>query len=269
MTDYQSYSKKLCMTELQTQRFRFCNNHYFDAGSGKVNSSFGFIIQGSVTLKSMGKRIEIPECGLFYVPEGIRYNSVWSGNPDVEFISLHIISRRPDTSTAQRYAMAHIPELSNTETRERITEIYNLFATGTRVNMVRAIGLYYAFYADVLPFLQPEPPVRLNPVLTEATRYIEENYNADFSVDELAAHCCVSESRLYHIFRCELGTTPVKYRNELRVENAAAVLRSGEMPLEDVAESCGFNSVTYFREIFRDFTGLTPVEYRNLVGVHT
>lgn len=268
MANTQCFSKKLCMTELHAERSHFYGSHYFDTGSGKVNSSFGLVLKGKVTLKSLSRRIEVPEGGLFYLPEGIRYNAVWDGNPDVEFLSLHIISRRPDTSTSQRYAMAHIPELSTPKTRDCFIEIFDLFATEIKINLVRAIGIYYGFFADVLPYLQPEPPMRFNPALIEATKYIENNYGSDFSMADLASYCCLSESRLYHIFRRELGMTPVKYRNEIRIEKAAEVLRAGDIPLEDVAESCGFNSVAYFRETFRDYTGLTPAEYRNMVVVH-
>jgi len=254
------------MTELRAERSRFSGSHYFDTGSDKVYSSFGFVLEGKVTLKSMGRRIDIPEGGLFYLPEGIRYKAVWDGNPNIDFISLHIISRRPDISTSERYAMAYIEDMSTPETKDRFVRIYNLFSTGEKINLVRAIGIYYLFFSEVLQYLQPEPPVRLNPALITAIEYIESNYGNNFSITELAEHCCISESRLFHIFRNELGMTPIKYRNEIRVEKAAEILRASDITLEDVAERCGFNSVTYFRETFREYTGLTPTEYRNIVS---
>ena len=35
----------------------------------------------------------------------------------------------------------------------------------------------------------------------------------------------LSESRLYHLFRKEMWISPIKYRNEIRVEKAANELR--------------------------------------------
>ena len=75
----ESYSKKLCMTELKVERARHNHSHIFDATSGKVNSSFGYITKGSVVLHSMGVTIDVPEGSLFYVPDGVRYHSVWTG----------------------------------------------------------------------------------------------------------------------------------------------------------------------------------------------
>ena len=259
------YSKKLCMSELKVIYSHVAHAHYYDAGAGRVNSSFGFLLKGSVTLTSTGKSVHMEAGSLFYIPEGIRYHSVWIGSPDVEFYTLEIISKRPDAADTQSYAMAHILELSTPETAQRIAEIYALFATDERLQKIRALGKYYDFYADVLPYLRPEAPSKYNPVLPVALEYIEQNAHRNYSIEELAAHCCVSESRLYHIFKSQLDTTPVHYRNELRVENAAERLRSTDQSIDRIAESCGFNSTAYFRETFREFTGLTPSEYRGMV----
>lgn len=264
MPDNDIYTKKLCMSELVVQHSKFQNSHYFDAGSGKVNSSFGFIIKGSVRINTMGRSLTIPTGSLFYIPEGIRYNSVWRGEPDIEFYSLHIVSKLPDTSTAQTYSLARLDALSNPETEARIAEIYRLFATGERLCMVRAIGLYYLLYADILPCLTPDAPPKYNLSLLAALDYIDKNYKADFGVDELAQHCCVSESQLYHLFRNELDLTPIQYRNELRIEKAAGSLRTTSDSIDKIAEDCGFNSSALFRRTFRKVTGMSPSEYRSI-----
>ncbi|MBQ7336002.1 MAG: helix-turn-helix domain-containing protein [Clostridia bacterium] len=260
------YSKKLCMSELRATHSYATNAHYYDAGAGRVYSSFGFVIKGEVTLHTAGKRIAMGTGSLFYIPEGIRYHSVWHGAPEIEFYALEIVSKRPDPADTPNYAMAHLAQMSTPETQKRFEQIYELFATGERTNKIRAIGLYYEFYADVLPYLQQEPPLRQHASLRAALDYIEQNCHTDFDISALAAHCCISESRLYHIFKRELDTTPIHYRNELRVENAAALLRDTDLPMDGIADRCGFHSASYFRETFREFTGMTPSEYRHLTA---
>ncbi len=259
------YSKKLCMSELRVSHTHYGSAHYYDAGAGKLHSSFGFLVRGEGTLSSAGKTIRLHEGDLFFIPEGIRYHSVWHGQPDVEFYTFEIISRRPDDSTPS-YAMAHIPALSNAETEACFAEIYRLFATDERIEKIKALARYYDFYAKVLPHLSPEPPLAQNSALNSALDYIEQHAQLDFDVAALAAHCCVSESRLYHIFKSRLGTTPVRYRNEIRVENAAHYLRTTDSSIDRIAELCGFHSAAYFRETFREFTGLTPTEYRSMAN---
>lgn len=259
------YSKKLCMSELRASHSLYKSSHYYDAGAGRIHSSFVFLLSGSGTLYTAGRSIHVSEGDLFYIPEGIRYHSVYTGTPDVEFYTLEIVSKRPDDD-APRYALAHIPELSTPATGERFAKIYSLFKTGERIEKIKAIGEYYAFYAEALLYLSPESNVKLHPALRSALDYIEQNAELDFDISLLASHCCVSESRLYHIFKERLGTTPVRYRNELRIENAAEELRTTDRSMDEIAERCGFHSTSYFREIFRQITGLTPSEYRMMVN---
>ncbi|MBQ8416488.1 MAG: helix-turn-helix domain-containing protein [Clostridia bacterium] len=259
------YSKKLCMSELRASHSLYKSAHYYDAGAGRIHSSFVFLLSGSGTLYTAGRSIHVSAGDLFYIPEGIRYHSVYTGTPDVEFYSLEIVSKRPDDD-APRYAMARIPELSTSATGECFAKIYSLFETGERIEKIKAIGEYYTFYAEALLYLSPEAPTKLHPALGSALDYIEQNAEKNFDISDLAAYCCVSESRLYHIFKARLGTTPIRYRNELRIENAAEALRTTDLSIDEIAARCGFHSSSYFRETFRQITGLTPSEYRMMVG---
>ena len=58
------------------------------------------------------------------------------------------------------------------------------------------------------------------------------------------------------------GYTPSEYINPIRVAHAARVLRSTEIPIEDVIESCGFENISYFYRLFRKQIGATPRHYR-------
>lgn len=260
------YSKKLCMSELRVLHTHYTRSHYYDAGAGRVNSSFVYLLKGTVTLSTVGKSITMQEGSLFYIPEGIRYHSVWTGCPDVEFLTFEIISKPTGAGESQSYSMTHIKELSLPRTAQLFWEIYTLFATEERIHKIRALGKYYEFYAEVLPYLSPEPPQKYNPALIKALEFIEQNCHRDYETQELAAHCCVSESRLYHIFKSQLGTTPIRYRNEMRIENAAQELRNTHLSIDAIAERCGFHSAVYFRKAFRESTGLPPSEYRAMVS---
>lgn len=262
MNNHTYYAKKLGIKELIIERSQLSNSHCFDASSGKINSSFGFIKKGSVILNSMGNHIHIPTGSLFYLPDGARYNSVWSGGPDIEYYSIHMVSNKYDLLSRENYSIQYIPEFSNHETEELFDEIHALFETGNHINELKALGLYYTFYANVVPYLKSATSATHNPALISAMEYIEKNFAQNFGIDELAAFCCISESRLHHLFQSELKTTPIKYRNQLRVENAASDLLHSNYSMEKIAEINGFHSTTYFREIFKQNIGISPAKYR-------
>jgi len=265
LIDRKMYTKSLCMSELRVMRTRLAQTHFFDARSGPDYASFVFVRQGTATVHTLGRTLEFAEGSLFYIPEGQRFSAVWNGAPGIEFFSLHIINRKLDLQTATRYTLQRVDAMSTSETCARIEEIYALFAAEDRIARIRAVGLYYGLYADILPYLQPEPSRKSHPALVEAIAYIEANYARDFDIGQLAAEVCISESRLYHLFKQELGTTPGRFHNQLRLERATAALRSTDRTVADIAEENGFHSAAYFRETFKAMTGQTPSEYRMLV----
>ena len=86
----QRYSKTMCMVEICVEHAHQKNTHVFDATAGKVNSSFGYILKGSTLLCSLGKTIESPQGSLIYIPDGVRYRSMWTGNPEIEQYCIHM-----------------------------------------------------------------------------------------------------------------------------------------------------------------------------------
>lgn len=262
MNNHTHYAKKFDIKELIVEKSNRSVSHCFDASNGKVNSSFAFIKKGSVILNSMGNQIAVPTGSLFYLPDGVRYNSVWSGNPEIEYYSIHMVMSKYDLFHNETYFIQCVPEFSSPKTEALFEEIHALFSTENHVDQLKAFGLFYSFYASVIPHLMPAASATHNPALVSAIEYIEKNYAENFDIGELAAFCCISESRLHHLFQSELKTSPIKYRNQLRVENAASDLLHSNDSMEVIAERNGFHSTTYFREIFKQNLGISPAKYR-------
>lgn len=58
------------------------------------------------------------------------------------------------------------------------------------------------------------------------------------------------------------GFTPSEYINRIRIEHAAQLIRSSELSVYDVIESCGFENVSYFYRLFLRQMGGTPKAHR-------
>lgn len=58
------------------------------------------------------------------------------------------------------------------------------------------------------------------------------------------------------------GLTPSEYINQIRIEYAAHLLRSDEVSIDEVIESCGFDNNSYFYRLFKRQYGVTPRQYR-------
>ena len=63
-------------------------------------------------------------------------------------------------------------------------------------------------------------------------------------------------------FRRTVQTSPVQYVRQLRIQKAAALLRTTDLKINEAAAACGFLDMSYFSRIFRSYAGVTPTEYR-------
>ncbi len=56
--------------------------------------------------------------------------------------------------------------------------------------------------------------------------------------------------------------TPNEVRQELQTDRAVRLLTTTDMNIQQISDSLGFSSVSYFRKILRKYTGKTPSQIR-------
>jgi len=97
----------------------------------------------------------------------------------------------------------------------------------------------------------------------EATRaWALERLERPLTVATLARHACCSERTFARRFQAETGTTPLRWLHAQRVDHARRLLEQSDLPVEVVAQRCGFGSATVLRQHFRRATASTPSAYR-------
>lgn len=61
----------------------------------------------------------------------------------------------------------------------------------------------------------------------------------------------------------EIGAiSPLTYLRDRRVEAAVTLLRTTDLPIQDIGKQCGFESPSYFGKVFRVYMSMTPKKYR-------
>ncbi|ARR79619.1 transcriptional regulator containing an amidase domain and an AraC-type DNA-binding HTH domain [Mycobacterium intracellulare subsp. yongonense] len=102
----------------------------------------------------------------------------------------------------------------------------------------------------------PQSPLR---AVTEA---IAANPGADYSVKRLAALASLSTRQLTRLFQSELGMTPARYVELVRVDFARNALEAGRSVTE-TAGMAGFGSIETLRRAFVNHLGISPKAYRD------
>ena len=92
--------------------------------------------------------------------------------------------------------------------------------------------------------------------------YIQEHCAGELTVAEIARSAAVSESECLRCFRAMIGTTPIQYVRQLRVQRAAELLETSDERIADIGAACGFQEMGYFARTFRALKGQTPSQYR-------
>lgn len=92
--------------------------------------------------------------------------------------------------------------------------------------------------------------------------FIQGHFNETLNTKAIAESASVSESECLRCFHNILGTTPIQYLRQFRLEKAERLLTSTELPISEIAARCGFQELSYFSKAFRERNGLTPSEYR-------
>lgn len=94
--------------------------------------------------------------------------------------------------------------------------------------------------------------------------WIRENLAGDLSVPALARRCGMSDRTFSRRYRAELGCSPARMVEQIRVEAAQGWLVDTADPLKVIAAKCGFASEDILRRCFLRQTSVTPREYRQL-----
>src|SRR5580700_11881510 len=93
--------------------------------------------------------------------------------------------------------------------------------------------------------------------------YIEDNLGRDLGLGEIAAAAGLSVSHFKTLFRKSLGMPPHQYLLRRRVERAAMQLRSGNLPIGQIALENGFCHQSHLALHTRRVLGVTPQELRD------
>jgi transcriptional regulator GlxA family with amidase domain len=99
--------------------------------------------------------------------------------------------------------------------------------------------------------------------LRELQAWILEHPGVDLSVAALARRVAMSPRNFFRVFVREIGMTPGRFVERVRVEAARRLLEETTRGVVNVATACGFGSPETMRIAFRRTLGVSPKGYRS------
>ena len=102
----------------------------------------------------------------------------------------------------------------------------------------------------------------LSTAVARAVAQIEFSIDEPTRVNELARLAGVTSRHLLRLFRQELGTTPVQFGLDIRLQRAHSLILNTSMALSDIAAATGFNSRSHMTQRYRNRYAETPTQTR-------
>jgi AraC family transcriptional regulator len=96
--------------------------------------------------------------------------------------------------------------------------------------------------------------------------YIDTHLAQQITLGELAQLACLSEFHLARMFRVSFGMPPSAWMAQRRAQRAKNLLKTTSLPLQQIADACGYADLSHFSHRFRAAVGTPPGRYRQILG---
>lgn len=132
--------------------------------------------------------------------------------------------------------------------------------------LMRLSRLCYDFLLDLsrsVQFISASVPDPGNKTIRLIISYLEEHFREPVTLELLSEQVHLSKGYLCELFKKEMQQTVMQYLTNLRISQARIMLMEfPERKVAEVGRMCGFESPSYFGEVFLKVVGMTPNEYR-------
>ena len=96
--------------------------------------------------------------------------------------------------------------------------------------------------------------------------YVQFNFMNEITIRDIAQACACSQSTVCHVFKQYTGKSIKKYIDNLRINQAKRLLSTSDLPINRIAQLCGFSNINCFPTAFKKQIGISPTEYRRQIN---
>ncbi len=92
--------------------------------------------------------------------------------------------------------------------------------------------------------------------------YILQNFTKNLTIEELSELVGLTSNYVTVLFKEVIGSTPIQYLHQTRINTAVNLLENTEMTVGDIAEYLGYCDQAYFSRTFKKWMGVAPTKVR-------
>lgn len=243
-------------------------NLYTPLDSHKGHEVFS-LISGNCSLHAGGRHYSIKPGELLFIPGGEYHNTFTNRACEIVYAIFepHRITAHPGLLEILLKPFAHAAG-GGTHRHAASPAMMEAFltlveASGSLAGQLEAFAGWIRHFGGLR--YGPSSPSRTlaRARLMPAIDHIHRHYGEPLRIAALASLCSLSEPSFFRHFRRLLNQTPVRFIQSVRLEEARTLLMTTQRKVSDIAQSAGFQNVSFFNRQFRKYHGKTPTRFRN------
>jgi AraC-like DNA-binding protein len=219
---------------------------------GFITPRLAYMLKGSCTIYLPdGEVLDCPENSVWFLPKHKPYKAVWRANG---YISFYVIEF--DMDFISELLPSH-QVLKDTGTLPLFNAIFKSREDGDDVKVLKN---FYSLLDVILPLIKKDESKKIDSILP-ALNFLKENYVLPIKVEDLAKMCYMSQSRFYQVFKETTNTSPIDYKNAIKLADAVNMIQKG-LSLEQICERLNFSSPAFLRRLLKKHYNKTPKELK-------
>lgn len=210
-----------------------------------------YVEKGQLSYMHKNKTFYINENHFGYIPSEITYSYKNTSKSEISQIDFSLYYNLCNVVLFDK--PTDLGEISITQ--QNI--INNIIATDKSEKLL-ITGLILILLANTFS----KPKHKIDKRIIPAINHINQNFNQKIYIVDLAEMCHLSRAQFERIFKSNLGTTPIKYKNNLIISEAKKLLKYSSLSINEISSQLGFNDSYSFCHLFKNTVSKTPKNYR-------
>ena len=234
--------------------------HYVLSGTGTLMADVAKGITQTYSVKSgQGFMIFPGQINTYIADERLPWEYMW-----IEFDGLRIKEALGVTDLCKNAPVYHS---HSKELREKLADEMLYIVNHPNESSFHLIGHLYLFIDYLLQSAKSTKLVSSGRMsdyyIKEAINYIEQNFQNNISIEDIAAVCGINRSYFGKIFRNSIGRSPQEFLMNYRMVKATELLKLTSLSIADISSAVGYENQLHFSRAFKNIYGISPREWRN------